>query len=120
MNADDLQHYSDAWNEHNIDKIMGFMAPDCVFETGAGSERYGTRYRGYKDVKARFIEVWTQFPDVHFKNSRHFVQGDRGFSEWTFVASRPDGSKIEVDGCDLFTFSGGKIKLKNSFIKNLS
>mgnify|MGYP000462470434 CR=1 FL=1 len=28
-----------------------------------------------------------------------------------------DGSRVETDGVDLFTFSGGKIALKNSFRK---
>ena len=43
---------------------------------------------------------------------------DRGCSEWTFTATRPDGSNIEIDGCDLFTFEAGKIRVKNSFVKN--
>ena len=30
-----------------------------------------------------------------------------------------DGSRAEVDGCDLFTFRNGKIAVKNSFRKNL-
>ena len=25
---------------------------------------------------------------------------------------------VEVDGCDLFTFRGGKIALKSSYLKN--
>jgi ketosteroid isomerase-like protein len=118
IKIEDLQAYADAWNAHDIDRIMSFMAPDCVFETGGGSEKHGTRHRGYEEVKARFIEVWTDFPDVRFENPRHFVRGDRGCSEWTFVATRADGTILEIDGCDLFTFIDDKIQLKNSYIKN--
>jgi ketosteroid isomerase-like protein len=118
LNIEDLQAYTDAWNAHDIDRIMSFMSPDCVFETGGGSEKHGTRHRGYEEVKARFIEVWTDFPDVRFENPEHFVQGDRACSEWTFVATKSDGTLLEIDGCDLFTFVDGKVQLKNSFIKN--
>lgn len=36
MNKKELQAYSDAWNAHDIDKIMAFMTEDCVFEPGCG------------------------------------------------------------------------------------
>jgi ketosteroid isomerase-like protein len=120
LNEKILQDYSDAWNAHDIDRIMSFHTPDCVFETGGGRERYGTRYVGHEAVRERFIEVWTDLPDVRFENVSHFVSGDRGCSQWTFLATRPGGIAIEVDGCDLFVFRGGKIQLKNSFLKNRS
>ena len=118
MNEDDLEAYSTAWNQHDIDKIMSYMTPDCVFFTGGGDESFGTCHEGFKNVKARFKAVWEELPDVRFENARHFVKGDRGCSEWTFRATRPDGSKIEIDGCDLFTFEAGKIRVKNSLVKN--
>ena len=118
MNIEQLQAYSDAWNDYDIDRIMSFMTDDCIFETGGGSERYGTRYQGSQTVRERFIEVWTDIPDVRFENVSHFVQGDQGCSEWTFTGTRHNGTPIEIDGCDLFTFENGKIKSKRSYIKH--
>jgi ketosteroid isomerase-like protein len=69
-------------------------------------------------VRAGFAEVWATFPDAHWGGARHFVCGDRGFSEWTFTGTRADGTRVEVNGCDLFTFRSGKIALKNSYRKN--
>ena len=120
MNENDLQKYSDAWNDHDIDAIMDMMTDDCNFETGGGSERFGTRHSGSDEVRKRFIEVWTDIPDVSFSNCLHFVQGDRGCSQWTITGTRPDGSTMELDGCDLFEFQDGKIRVKNSFVKNRS
>lgn len=97
MNIDDLQAYVDAWNEHDIDKIMSFMSADCIFETGGGSEKYGTRYSGYEAVKAKFISVWEMMPDMHFDNSRHFIQGNRGCSQWTFMTTKSDGTNTIHD-----------------------
>ena len=117
MNKQDLQSYSDAWNAHDIEAIMAFMTRDCVFEPGGGAERYGARFEGYDAVRERFVEVWTDIPDVRFENAIHFSEGDYGCSEWTLVGTTRDGVAIEVDGCDVFTFENGKIKSKRSYIK---
>ncbi len=118
MNTVDLQAYSDAWNAHDIDKIMVFMTDDCVFETGGGSEKYGSRYEGQQEVRERFMDVWASIPDVQFVGGIHFSQGNYGCSEWTFTGTAKDGNKIEIDGCDIFTFENGKIKSKRSYLKN--
>jgi ketosteroid isomerase-like protein len=118
MNDKDLRAYSDAWNAHDIEQIMACHTADCIFETGGGLEKHGTRYSGFAEVRNRFVEVWTDLPDVRFENGSHFVDGDRGCSEWTFLGTRSDGTEIEVNGCDLFTFRDGKIFVKNSLLKN--
>jgi steroid delta-isomerase-like uncharacterized protein len=112
-----LQAFADAWNRHDIDALMSFMADDCVFEASAGPDVYGTRYAGRDAVRAGFADVWATFPDAQWSNARHFVVGERGVSEWTFTGTRVDGTRVEVHGCDLFTFRGGKIALKNSYRK---
>ncbi|MBA2965154.1 MULTISPECIES: nuclear transport factor 2 family protein [Ramlibacter] len=114
---DDLQAFADAWNRHDIEALMGFMAEDCVFEASAGSDVCGTRYAGRDAVRAGFSEVWKTFPDAQWRAPCHFVCGDRGVSEWTFTGTRTDGTRVEVNGCDLFTFREGKIATKNSYRK---
>lgn len=113
-----LQAFADAWNRHDVDALMSFMTADCVFEASAGPEVCGTRYAGREAVRAGFEDVWATFPDAHWAGARHFVSGDRGVSEWTFTGTRADGTRVEVHGCDLFTFRDGKIALKNSYRKN--
>ena len=120
VTTDVLQAFADAWNCHDIDALMSFMADDCVFESSAGPDICGTRYAGREAVRAGFAEVWMTFPDANWGNARHFVQGERGVSEWTFTGTRADGSRVEVHGCDLFTFRDGKIALKNSYRKTRS
>ena len=118
VTMDCLQSFADAWNRHDLDALMSFMSEDCVFEASAGPAICGTRYAGREAVRAGFAEVWATFPDAHWGNARHFVAGDRGVSEWTFTGTRVDGSRVEVHGCDVFTFRDGKIVLKNSYRKN--
>lgn len=113
-----LQDFADAWNRHDVDALMSFMTDDCVFEASAGPDECGTRYVGPAEVRAGFVDVWTVYPDAHWGGARHLVYGDRGLSEWTFTGTRADGSRVQVHGCDLFTFRDGKIALKNSYRKN--
>ena len=118
ITIDTLQAFVEAWNRHDADALMTFMADDCVFEASAGPDVCGIRYSGRKAVRTAFAEVWATFPDADWGKARHLVIGDRGVSEWTFTGTRADGTRVEVHGCDLLTFRDGKIVLKNSYRKN--
>lgn len=120
VTAEVLQRFADAWNRHDVDALMSFMTEDCVFEASAGPDVCGTRYAGRDSVRSAFVEVWTTFADARWGNARHLVVGDRGVSEWTFTGTRADGTRVEVHGCDLFTFRDGKIAVKDSYRKNRS
>ena len=113
-----LQAFADAWNRHDVDALMSMMTIDCVFEASGGPAIDGARHEGQPAVRVAYTAVFEQYPDAHWGNARHFVTGDRGVSEWTFTGTRTDGTRVEVNGCDLFTLRNGKIATKNSFRKN--
>jgi len=113
-----LRAFADAWNRHDVDALMSMMTPDCVFEASGGTAVDGERYEGQRDVRVAFAAVFEQYPDACWTGARHFVSGDRGVSEWTFTGTLRDGRRVEVTGCDLFTFRDGRIAVKNSFRKN--
>jgi hypothetical protein len=116
VTTDFLDAFADAWNRHDVDAILSMMTPDCVFETSAGPDVQGTRYVGQEQVRRGVQEVFASFPDAQWSGPKHFAVGDRGISEWVFKGTGPNGS-VEVQGCDVFTFRGGKIAVKNSFRK---
>jgi steroid delta-isomerase-like uncharacterized protein len=119
MTTKDLDAFFEVgWNAHDVDRLMTFMADDCVFESVAGADACGTRHVGRERVREAFARVFAAFPDARFGAARHFVSGDRGLSEWLFTGTAGDGRKVEVNGCDVFTFREGKIALKSSFFKN--
>lgn len=113
-----LRAFADAWNRHDVDDLMSFMTEDCVFESSAGDEVCGTRYEGTDAVRAGYAKAWQIFPDARWADDHHFVNGNRGVSEWVFSGTQADGKRVEVVGCDLFTFRDGKIAVKNSLRKN--
>jgi ketosteroid isomerase-like protein len=106
------------WNRHDLDALMSMMTLDGVFEASAGNEVDGQRSEGQRAVRAAYAAVFDTFSDAHWANVRHFVNGNRGVSEWTFTGTQKDGKRVEVTGCDLFTFRDGKIAIKNSYRKN--
>ena len=113
-----LQSFADAFNAHDINRIMVHMTDDCVFEASAGPDVNGEKFSGQEQVRKAFQNVFATFPDARWNNSRHFISADRGFSEWIFTGTKTDGTRVEVSGCDLFTFKEGKIATKNSYRKN--
>jgi ketosteroid isomerase-like protein len=113
-----LQTFADAFNAHDLNAIMAHMTNDCVFEASAGTQMDGEKYVGQQEVRNAFEAVFATFHDAHWGEARHFIAGDRGFSEWVFTGTTADGKKVQVTGVDLFTFREGKIAVKNSYRKN--
>ena len=113
-----LEAFADAWNRHDVDDLMTFMTEDCVFESSGGEDACGTRFVGAEAVRKGYSKAWKDFPDARWNNARHFVEGNRGVSEWVFTGTNRDGKRSEVAGCDIFTFRDGKILVKNSYRKN--
>ena len=113
-----LERFADAWNRHDLDALMSMMTDDGVFDASAGPDVNGQRSEGRQAVRAAYAAVFETFPDAHWADARHFVAGNRGVSEWTFSGTQKDGTRVEVAGCDLFSFRDGKIAIKNSYRKN--
>lgn len=118
VSEDFLQSFADAFNAHDLKAIMFHMTDDCVFEASMGPDFDGEKFTGQEQVRSAFENVFTTFPDAHWGNARHFISGNRGFSEWIFTGTKSDGTRVEVTGCDLFTFKDGKIAIKDSYRKN--
>src|SRR2546423_9558161 len=96
MTIKDLEAFGDGWNRHDVDYLMTFMTDDCVFETSSGSEVCGTRYVGRERVREGFAKVFKAFPDVEFREARHFVAGDPRGAGGGFPA--PAGDRPEGEG----------------------
>lgn len=106
-----------AFDRHDLDAIMEHFVDDCVFEAPRGPEAFGQRATGREAVRQAFADRFTGIPDVRYTDDSHFVSGDRGLSEWLISGTDTDGDRIEVRGCDIWTFRDDKIAVKNSFWK---
>ena len=115
-----LKSFCDAFNRHDLDDVMAHMTEDCVFVASVGPDRDGQRYSGRAAVRQAFADVIATFPDGQWEEGQHFVAGDRGVSEWVFRGTKTDGTRVQVNGIDAFTFRDGKIAIKDSFRKQRS
>ena len=112
-----LRAIATAFDTHDLDAIMAHFADDTVFEGPRGTEAWGTRFVGREAVRAAFAARFSGIPDVRYRQDEHFVDGDRGASEWTLSGTTTDGERLEIRGCDLWTFRDGKVVKKDSFWK---
>jgi steroid delta-isomerase-like uncharacterized protein len=111
----------DAFNRHDLDGILEFFADDAVFESPRGPDPWGTRFVGKEAVRAGLAKRFAGIPDVHYGNDDHFLSADgrRGVSEWTLTGTTADGERLEVRGCDVWTFEDGRITRKDSYWKRV-
>jgi steroid delta-isomerase-like uncharacterized protein len=116
-----LRAVLDAFNRHDLDGILEFFADDAVFESPRGPDPWGTRFVGKEAVRAGLAKRFAGIPDVHYGNDDHFLSADgrRGVSEWTLTGTTADGERLEVRGCDVWTFEDGRITRKDSYWKRV-
>jgi ketosteroid isomerase-like protein len=112
-----LEAFLDAFNRHDLDAIMGFFGEDCSFDFPRGPHPWGNRAVGKTQVRALLATRFAGLPDVAYRDAEHWTDGRHGVSRWRLMGTRPTGEKVEVHGCDLLDFAGGKIVRKDSYWK---
>ena len=112
-----LRDIAKGFDRHDLDRIMRHFADDAVFEGPRGADAWGQRFVGQDAVRAAFAARFAGIPDVRYTDDDHFAAGDRGGSEWTLSGTTTEGQRIEVRGCDLWTFRDGRVVKKDSFWK---
>jgi ketosteroid isomerase-like protein len=106
-----------AFNEHDLDAIMGRFAEDAVLEMPRGPDAWGRRFVGKANVREGLAGRFKGMPDVHYGDDTHYVSGDTGISRWTVTGTDPTGRKIRANGCDFYTFRDGLVVKKDSYWK---
>ena len=119
MTPERLAEFGEAWNEQDVDLVMGYMAQDCSYHASFGPAPGGESYMGREAVREGVARFFERYPGGRFEDSRVFVAGDRGAAEWTFAYTGTDGGTVRVRGCDLFEFEGDEIKKKDAFRKQI-
>lgn len=114
-----LKGVLDAFNRHDLDKIMRYFAEECVLYMPRGAAPRGDLYVGKEAVRAGLATRFAGIPDVHYGEDSHWVGDTFGVSEWTLTGTSTTGDRIRVRGMDLFEFADGLITRKDSFWKIL-
>ncbi|MFI7585463.1 nuclear transport factor 2 family protein [Spongisporangium articulatum] len=118
MTTDTLRAFLDAFNAHDLDRIMSFFADDCVFESPRGPDPWGARFTGQDEVRRGLAQRFSGLPDVSYTDDEHWVCGAHAVSKWLLTGTTPDGERVVVRGCDLFDLTDdGRIRRKDSYWK---
>lgn len=112
-----LKAITAAFDAHDLDAILTHFDPDAVFEAPRGPDAWGQRFHGTEAIRDAFAARFSGIPDIRYLRDEHFVDGDRGASEWTLSGTTNAGQRIEVQGCDLWTLRDGRVARKDSYWK---
>lgn len=113
-----LIEHIEAWNSHDLERLMSLFGEGCIFEASSGESVDGKRYIGLEEVRAAFAGVFKRMPDAQLGNGSHWlIDHTRGVSKWTLSGTLDDGRRIEVNGCDFLTVEYGLIVRKDSYRK---
>jgi steroid delta-isomerase-like uncharacterized protein len=123
----DLVTYADAinqaWNSHNIEKVMRFYSPDYVGDdVGQASLLHG-----HEGLRAMLENYWRAFPDLRFKVVGTLIEGDRvaiiwvgeGTHEGTIMNIPPTGHRVEVRGVSIIHVEDGLV-VRGQYIWDLA
>lgn len=114
MTVERLKEVAAAWGRADIEKLMSFVAPGCVYSASVGPEP-GETFSGKDAVRTGFLKLLAHDRDSVSEPGEIRVVGDWAVFKWGFRSS--SGDRRLVRGCDLFEFRNGLIVGKDSYRK---
>ena len=114
---------NEAWNSHDIEKVLSFYSPEYVGDdVGQAS-----LLRGHEGLRAMLEQYWSAFPDLRFKVISTLVEGDHlaivwigeGTHQGTIMNIPPTGHKVEVRGVSIIDVENGKV-VRGQYIWDLA
>lgn len=78
-----VNKFNEAFNNHDVDRIMSLMTEDCIFENTRPSPD-GERFEGQTAVRKVWEEMFKRSPKVKFDTEEIFAFGDRCIVRWIY------------------------------------
>jgi len=74
---------------------------------------------GKPNVREALSTRFAGLPDVHYGQEEHFVDEstNTGVSKWFLTGTNREGKRIEVRGCDFYTFRNDLVVRKDTYWK---
>jgi uncharacterized protein (TIGR03086 family) len=111
--ADVITAFGAAFNSRDLDAIMAWTTPDCVFESTTPPD--GVRYEGRDAVREVWAALFAQSADASFEEEARWVDGDRAVVQWRYDWGGEHPGHVR--GLDLLRVRGGLIAEKLSYVK---
>ena len=114
-----LEEIVDAFNRHDLDRIVDAFAEDGVFILAAGPETWGAKFQGRAAIREALSQRFAAVPDIQWKDGSHWIMGNKALSEWRVEGTLPSGERLDCLGCDLWEFADGKVTKKDTYYKHV-
>lgn len=113
----DLADYADsitqAWNSHDIQRVLSFYSVDYV----ASDVGRAALQRGHPGLRDMLEAYWSAFPDLQFSITERLTQGTRVAIVWVaegthhgpFMNIPPTGHAVEVRGVSVIDVQDGLV-----------
>ena len=112
-----MRAISAAFNSRDVERIVSFFADDATFYLARGPEPVGRTLSGKAAIRTALTQRFKQIPDMRWDHKEYVIAGDRALSVWTVRGKGADGEALDYQGCDIYTFRGGKICAKDTYWK---
>jgi taurine dehydrogenase small subunit len=112
-----MKAISEAFNSRDVDRIASFFTEDATFWLARGPEPVGRTLRGRKTIRDTLAARFKVIPDMRWDHKEYIFAGNRAISVWTVKGKGADGEDLNYQGCDIYTFRGGKICAKDTYWK---
>lgn len=108
--------FNDAFNLHDVPRMMQLMSDDCVFENTAPAPD-GTLYKGKEAVTRFWLDFFRESPSAHIDIEDIFGLGNHCIMRWKYTWKDAAGQKGHVRGVDIFKVEQNLISEKLSYVK---
>ncbi len=104
----------------DIETIMSLFAIDAIYYNVTGFGVMGGTFKGENAIRRIFERQFALLPTDFYDDPIIFVSGNKACANWNLVLGSPGhpGKQYRTRGCDYFELEGGKVILKNAWIKN--
>ena len=128
--VEELAHrYDEAWNAHDLDRILALHAPDMTFHLHLPGF---TEISGEDALREHFNEFFALWPDLEFRS--HRLTADDGMFANEMMMSgtlaapmtagdltlTPNGQKASFESVDVIVVEGGRVKRKDTYVDSAS
>ena len=77
----------------------------------------GRTLAGKETIRQTLAARFKVIPDMRWDHKEYIFAGNRAISVWTVKGKGADGEDLNYQGCDIYTFRGGKISAKDTYWK---
>jgi len=118
MEQSTFEQFIEAFNAHDLDRVMEYFTEDAIYHSHSGPDPLGSSVTGRDAIRAALERRFRVTPDGRIvMTSAPLLTEEAGASDWYFEYPDADGQKRRIYGCDLFRFRGNRITSKSVYVK---